>query len=276
MNVQIKDRQGAITGYLSLAEKVVKEAGKIALHYFRMPLDVVNKEQGGNFDPVTRADKEVEAFIRKRLSSVTPDFAIVGEEQGSTNGNLGVDDFCWVIDPIDGTRSFISGFPTWGILLGLVVDDHCVGGIMHQPFTGETFISDSKESWLDCRLTESRSRLICRDTRELADSVIYSTDPDMFESPQDFTAFEKVARQCKLRRFGGDCYSYCMLAAGHIDLVVEGGLQPYDINALIPIVEGAGGVITNWAGDSAIAGGRVLAAANPTLHKQALQLLQTV
>ncbi|MGS2723930.1 histidinol-phosphatase [Porticoccus sp. GXU_MW_L64] len=271
---QTKHVQADISEYLTLAEKIIKEAGKIAIRYFRMPLNVVNKETDGDFDPVTRADKEVEAFIRKRLSSATPGFEIVGEEDGFTGGDQGGDQCRWVIDPIDGTRSFISGFPTWGILLGLVVNNRCVGGIMHQPFTGETFISDRKSTWLDCRLTDSRTRLECRNTQTLAEAVIYSTDPDMFESNDDYRRFKQVANVCQLRRFGGDCYSYCMLAAGHIDLVVEGGLQPYDINALIPIVEGAGGVVTNWEGKPAIDGGRILAAANPVLHKQALATLQ--
>ena len=266
--------QEEISGLVDFAEEVLEQAGDIALSYFRTPLSIDNKKSGAEFDPVTNADREVEAFIRTRLGEKTPDFGIIGEEQGFAQpkglGNVEVN---WVIDPIDGTRAFISGFPTWGILLGLTEGERCLAGLMHQPFTGETFLSDGRSSWMT--LNQQRAELKTRQTESLDQAILYSTDPDMFSDKAEINAFERVAAQARLRRFGGDCYSYCMLANGQVDLVVEGDLQPYDIIALIPIIEAAGGIVTNWQGELANAGGLVVASATRSLHTQVLALLQS-
>ena len=265
--------QKTITEQVVFAQSVLEQAGDIAMRYFRAPLDVDNKKSGGDFDPVTQADREVEAFIREQLGHKTPEYSIIGEEQGYTQGvESNSKNISWVIDPIDGTRAFISGFPTWGILLGLTEGERCLAGLMHQPFTGETFLSDGEGAWM--LQHGQRSELKVSNTQDLEQAIMYSTDPDMFEKTDERAAFERVAEQSRLRRFGGDCYSYCMLANGQIDLVVEGDLQPYDIIALIPIIEAAGGVITNWQGQPANEGGLVVAAATKELHAQTLLLLQ--
>lgn len=256
--------------YLEFATQVVAEAGAIALRYFRSNMAVENKESAGRFDPVTQADKEVEAFIRARIAAEFPEHAILGEEQGITEG---ASEYCWVIDPIDGTRAFITGVPAWGILLGLRRGSDLLCGVMHQPYLQETFVADQHASFL--LHAGQRRRLQTSATAELAAAKLYCTHPDLFDGAADAAArFQAVAQHCRLLRFGGDCYSYGMLALGQVDLVIEGDLKPYDIVPLIPIVQAAGGVITDWQGGSAAEGGLVLAAANPALHGHALRILQ--
>lgn len=256
--------------YLEFATQVVAEAGVIALRYFRSDMTVENKKSGGQFDPVTQADIEVEAFIRARIAAEFPGHAVVGEEQGITGGTS---EYCWMIDPIDGTRAFITGVPAWGILLGLKRGSELLCGVMQQPYLQETFMGDQHGSFL--LHAGRRQQLRTSVTAGLAEAKLYCTHPDLFDGVAGAAArFQAVAQQCRLLRFGGDCYSYGMLAMGQIDLVIEGDLNPYDIVPLIPIVEAAGGVITNWQGGSAAEGGLVLAAANPALHGQALHVLQ--
>ncbi|MBW2293088.1 MAG: histidinol-phosphatase, partial [Deltaproteobacteria bacterium] len=179
--------------------------------------------------------------------------------------------YCWIIDPIDGTRAFISGVPAWGILLGLTLDKTCIAGVMHQPYLGETFLGGSGRASM--RRAGKKLDLHTSETSDVASAVAYCTHPSMFTAKKDLERFQRVAHTSRMMRYGGDCYSYCLLALGMIDLVIDGELKPYDIIPLIPIVEGAGGVVTNWQGESAMAGGLVVAAANPELHAQALDLL---
>jgi len=263
----------SIRGYLDAAIAIVESAGPIALRHFRSPLEVEDKSSGGAFDPVTRADRDVEASIRAELARRFPDHGVLGEEQGTLESDS---PYRWVIDPIDGTRAFISGVPAWGILLGLTIHEACVVGVMHQPYLGETFFGSGSEpgegsAWI--RQAGETRAIRTRQDVALADSILYCTHPAMFENEENRRGFERVARESRMMRYGGDCYSYCLLAHGLIDLVIEAGLQPYDIIPLIPIIVGAGGVVTSWQGGSASAGGRVVAAANPTLHAQALETL---
>ncbi|HEY3810953.1 MAG TPA: inositol monophosphatase family protein, partial [Acidimicrobiales bacterium] len=176
----------------------------------------------------------------------------------------------WVIDPIDGTKAFVSGMPLWGVLLGLVVDGRPVAGWCRQPYLDETFGAVDGTAWLEHR--GRRQPLRTRATTDLARTTMYSTHPSMFAAPWEQAAFARLSTQVRLQRFGGDCYSYCMLAAGHVDLVVEARLQAYDILPLVPIVEAAGGVVTGWDGEVPLAGGFVIAAATRELHHQALQV----
>ncbi len=219
-----------IASLMRIGLAAVQEAGSIALHYFRTDMSVGNKLGGGAFDPVTQADTGIEAFLREKLEAATPGLRIVGEEFG-TSGD-GAD--YWIIDPIDGTRAFMSGMPTWGILLGLVAGGKAVGGIMHQPFTGETFVADPQHG---SRLLRHGQNFVLRGSprSDLASAVLYSTDPVM------------LAR-------GG-------IASGFA----------YDIVPLIAIIEGAGGVVTNLEGASPLAGGNVVAAGNADLHAQAIR-----
>jgi len=262
-----KDEQ-AIREYLDTAVKVAESAGPIALRYFRHPVDVDDKSAGGAFDPVTRADKEVESSIRADLGRLFPDHGILGEEEAEQKSDS---PYRWVIDPIDGTRAFISGVPAWGILLGLTIDDTCVAGVMHQPYLGETFLGGGGGAWM--RRAGKERPLRTRATRALSEATLYCTHPSMFEEDEDRQTFERVADESRMMRFGGDCYSYCLLAHGMIDLVIEGGLQPYDIIPVIPIIEGAGGIVTDWQGGDASDGGLIVAAANLELHSQTLERL---
>jgi histidinol phosphatase-like enzyme (inositol monophosphatase family) len=246
----------------------VLEAGPIALEYFRRSMTVEDKRPGVYYDPVTEADRRVETLIRERLGARFPDHRIVGEEHGDS----GEGTTYWIIDPIDGTRSFISGMPTWGILLGLVVDGKAVAGIMHQPFTGETWFADPAGG-TRFRCNGRETLLRARADATLPDAVLYSTHPDMLRHSGMLAPYEKLARRCRLQRWGGDCYAFALVAQGSIDLMVDSMLMPYDIVPMIPIIEGAGGIVTGLDGRSPLQGGTVIAAANARLHAEALEIL---
>lgn len=260
--------KGELQDMLAFARQTIATAGAIALRYFRVPLNVENKAGGGRFDPVTRADREIEAYIRDRISTAYPEHAIVGEEAGLRTGR---DNYRWFIDPIDGTKAYISGMPMWGILLGLMEGDACRFGLMHQPYMQELFVGSAQGAYLYKGADTHTMRT--RDTVELRNAIIYCTHPAMFQSDGDLRLFQKVAERCKLMRYGGDCYSYCLLALGFIDLVMEADLKPHDIVPLIPIIEAAGGKVTDWQGNSAINGGKIIVSANALLHGQVLKLL---
>jgi len=237
------------------------------LSRFRNTLDISNKLDGSGFDPVTEADRAAEQAIRTAIESRFPDHGILGEEFGTANPDA---DHLWIIDPIDGTKAFISGLPTWGTLIGLYENGKPRAGIMHQPFTGERYVCDGGQSVL---VHHDKTReLATSGTVSLSDSIIMTTSPALF-SNGELAHYKHLETACKLPRYGADCYAYCLLASGHIDLVVEAGLKPYDIAALIPIVEGAGGVFTDWQGGSPARGGQVLVAANEGLHQQAMAML---
>ncbi|MGW8312539.1 MAG: inositol monophosphatase family protein [Desulfuromonadales bacterium] len=253
---------------LAFAREAIQLAGKIALGYFRQSLTVENKLGGGRFDPVTCADREVESSLRHELRRRFPDFGVIGEESGSTPGRS---DINWVIDPIDGTKAFISGFPTWGILLGLQQGTQVLAGLMHQPVTDELFYGSAAGAYL--RHQGQTMAIQSRQEVRLAEALLYCTHESMFTNQDRLAAFRRVAAHARLQRFGGDCYSYCMLALGQVDLVIEDTLQPYDIVPLIPIVEAAGGVVTDARGRTPVSGGFVIAAANRQLHEQVLALL---
>lgn len=233
---------------------------------FRKPIDITNKLNEG-FDPVTEADKAAEQIIRKAILERFGDHGILGEEFGATNPDA---DYQWIIDPIDGTKAFISGLPSWGTLIGLYKSGKPHAGIMHQPFTGERYICDGENSFLSHN--GDVINLQTSNTRELSDAIIMTTSPALF-TRDEFVQYEKLETLCKLPRYGADCYAYCMLASGHVDLVVEAGLNAYDIAALVPIVERSGGVFTDWQGGSAAHGGQVLVATNQELHEKALKVL---
>ncbi|KAB0678782.1 histidinol-phosphatase [Aureimonas leprariae] len=232
---------------------------------FRRAGAVDNKDASA-FDPVTEADRAAERAIRALIEAEYPAHAVLGEEHGST----GEGPFRWVIDPIDGTRAFISGIPVWGTLIGLTVDDRARLGIMSQPFTGERFWADGNASWRSDRTGSAENRV--RGTTAIAEAVVFTTTPRLFGGDM-LRRFEALEAKARLTRFGTDCYAFAMLAAGQVDLVVEPGLKPYDIAALIPIVEQAGGIVTTFEGARAEDGGDVIAAATPELHAAALDIL---
>jgi histidinol phosphatase-like enzyme (inositol monophosphatase family) len=258
-----------IAGALDVGIAAVRAAGAIALGSFRTDMSVENKLAGIAYDPVTEADRGVEAHVRAAIAERFPDHQVVGEEGGTT----GSGPISWIIDPIDGTRAFISGMPTWGTLLGLVVDGQPVAGVMHQPFTDETFTADPARGSRFLRSGTER-RVRTRTDATLDDAILYSTHPSMLEWAGVLDRFHALSTQVRLQRWGGDCYAFALVAMGTIDLVVDGCLMPYDIVPLIPIIELAGGVVTDIEGRVPMNGGTVIAAANPDLHAQALEALR--
>ncbi len=259
--------------FLAGAHTLADRAAEAILPLFRARGTVDNKSDTGVFDPVTQADRAAEQVIRAYVAENWPEHALVGEEFGRLANTVGGEpDYCWIVDPIDGTRSFISGVPLWGTLIGLSYRGAPLLGLMTQPFTGERFWSGRDAA--QYRGPDGERRLCTRPCPDLAQATLMATAPEMFTDPADLAAFEAVSARARLRRFGGDCYSYCMLAAGHVDLVVEAGMAAYDIAPLIPIVERAGGQVTTWEGGSAAEGGRVVASGDPALHEAALQVLR--
>ena len=257
--------------WLDTAHALADVSGAVIAPYFRRRLRIENKAEGRAFDPVTAADKAAERAIRKIIRERHPDHGIIGEEFADLAGSS---PFHWVIDPIDGTRAFMMGMPIWGTLIGLVCDEQPVVGLMDQPYTGERFWGTSKGAF--ARSVDGKvKRLKTRSCANLSDAILTSTAPDMFETGKEAQAFNQLSATVRMTRYGGDCYAYCMLAAGHIDLVVEAGLKVFDIVPLIPVIEAAGGIVTGWDGSPATNGGRVIAAGDAALHAKALKLLST-
>ena len=248
-------------------EKLADVSGQAILPFFRINQVVSNKTGDKGFDPVTQADRAAEMAIRQEIRKAFPDHAIHGEEYGVENAGAPYE---WIIDPIDGTRGFICGLPTWGTLVGLMKDSHPIYGMMNQPYVGERFIGDGEKAIL-IRNGQSRA-LKTRRCERLADAYIATTSPRIITGDHG-EAYDRLEAQCKLARYGTDCYAYALLAAGQIDIVCETGLQAYDIAPLIPIIEGAGGIVSTWSGDSAVRGGAILASGNATLHEAALRIL---
>lgn len=256
-----------ISEMLKFTVAVIEEAGGIAMQYFRSGVAVDSKSQR-HFDPVTEADRGIESFLRGKIAARYPDHSIVGEEHGISQGNH----MQWFIDPIDGTRGFISGSPLWGSLIGVMENETCLFGVVHQPFLKETFYGSAAGAFM--KTAAGTRPMATRETTEVDEAILYCTHPAMFGSRSDRAAFGRVEAASQFSRFGSDCYGYCLLAAGFADLVVEGGLKSYDIVPHIPIIEAAGGVVTDWEGGPAYQGGRVVAAATPELHEKTLKLLE--
>jgi histidinol phosphatase-like enzyme (inositol monophosphatase family) len=247
--------------------RIASAAAAETLPRFRREGLVANKLAGG-FDPVTEADREAERAIRAIISAEFPEHGILGEEHGRSNEGH---NHVWVIDPIDGTRAFISGLPVWGTLVGLTVDGDAVAGLMSQPFTGELFYATEEGSFYEG--PGGARRLKTRATTSLAEATLFTTTPALFKGGQR-TLYDRLEATVRLPRYGTDCYAFCMVAAGHADIVADPGLQPYDIVALIPIIERAGGVVTTFDGQPAENGGDILVAATPELHAAAMEILK--
>ncbi|MGF0539273.1 histidinol-phosphatase [Agrobacterium sp. ES01] len=243
------------------------EAAKAeTLPRFRSRLDVVNKEQGG-FDPVTEGDRAAEAAIRAIIEKDFPEHGILGEEFG----NVGIDrEHVWVIDPIDGTRAFISGVPVWGTLIGFQSAGRSVMGLMDQPFTGERYFADGERSWYSG--PGGDHQLQVRDCGSLENATLFTTSPHLFAGDA-LTRYRTIESRSQLFRYGIDCYAYALLASGHIDLVIESGLKPYDVGALIPIIEQAGGIVTTWDGGRPEEAGTIIAAGSAKVHAEALAIM---
>lgn len=251
---------------LDTAHRMANAAGKAILPHFRN-LSATDSKSASGYDPVTAADREAEEVMRAIVATLFPDHGVIGEEFVAHNPGA---DRTWLIDPIDGTRSFIMGLPLWGTLVGFSEHARPIIGLLDQPYIGERFWNDRNASWF--RGPAGLARCATRKCERLGDAVLAATTPDMF-SADETARFEALTAAVKMRRFGGDCYAYGMLALGQIDLVVEASLKTYDIAPLIPIIEKAGGVVTDWAGGDASRGGKVIACGDPQLHKQVLAIL---
>ena len=257
---------GAVDFGAFVAE-LASQSGQAILPFFRAHHVTEDKSAGGVFDPVTEADRAGESVMRHLIKRNFPAHGVLGEEFGSENTEA---EYVWVLDPIDGTRAFISGIPVWGTLIGLTRQGVPVYGMMHQPFSGERYSGDGRQARYEG--PGGPRKLRTRSVTDITAATLMTTSPALFAG-EEAAAFGRVESQVRLSRYGCDCYAYCMLAAGHVDLVIESGLKPYDIVALIPIIEGAGGVVTSWDGGSAAGGGRIVAAGSKALHEAALGLL---
>lgn len=247
------------------ALQLADRARPLALAHFRTPLGV---EWKADLSPVTIADRAIERALRESIAETFPHHGILGEEEGAQGLER---DVVWVMDPIDGTKSFITGLPLFGTLIAALVDGVVEVGVVDMPALGERWVAASGRG---TRLNGEPCRTSA--VRRLEEARLYSTSPDAF-GPREAEIFASLSTKVGLRRFGGDCYAYGLLACGHVDLVVEAGLQPYDFLALVPVVEEAGGVITDWAGAPLTlhSSGAVVAAANGALHAAALAQLET-
>jgi len=265
-----KPSSSSFAALLNTAHTLADLSEEVILRRFRRPIAVEDKGSPLGFDPVTAADRDAERVISRYLQRHHPSHSIVGEEHGSREGD-GSSRLRWLIDPIDGTKAFIMGSPLWGTLIGLMDGNTPLLGMMNQPFTGERVWSTRTAAhW---RTADGRTRRIkTRACPKLEHAILTTTGPNLL-GDRDRKKFFEIAARARLTRYGGDCYGYCLLAGGHTDLVIETGLKPHDVVALIPIIERAGGRITTWEGAPAANGGRIVAAGDPALHVQALEML---
>lgn len=261
---------GNLDQYLPFAHRLADLSAEVILPHFRNLLLVEDKSGGGKYDPVTTADKLAEQVIRAEVAAKWPDHDMRGEEFGGESSGA---EFCWLVDPIDGTRPFIMGLPVWGTLIALTQRDEPILGLMNQPFTDERFWSTPDGAFY--RKGGSEQSISTRACSRLGDAILSTTSPDLFATQEDKNRFDVLSEKVRMRWFGGDCYGYCLLAAGHIDLIVESGLNAHDIAPLIPIIEAAGGCVTSWSGGSAVAGGQTIACGDPVLHEAALKVLSS-
>ncbi|APX10948.1 histidinol-phosphatase [Tateyamaria omphalii] len=250
-----------------VAHTMADAASSAILPHFRSTdLGTENKDAGG-YDPVTVADRAAEQAMRAVLADKRPMDAILGEEFGAQSGQNGL---TWVLDPIDGTRGFVAGTPTWGVLIAVGDEKGPALGMIDQPYIGERFWGADGSAWL--KGPRGEGPIATRAPRRLSDAVLFTTFPEIGTAAER-AGFEAVADQVKLVRYGMDCYAYALLAAGQIDLVIEAGLNSYDIQAPIGLIEAAGGVVTDWSGQPVHEGGRAVAASHPDVHRAALDIL---
>lgn len=252
-----------MTDLLNTAHALADAAAAQSMAWFRQPLEVITK---ADESPVTLADRAAETAMRAVLGAQAPADGIYGEEHGQERLDAAR---VWVLDPIDGTRSFITGSPLWGTLIAALEAGRVTLGMIDMPVLGERWVGANGVATRNGRPVRTRG------TTEIAQARIVTTSPDIFNAA-DWQAFDALSRQCAMRRFGGDCYGYAQLAGGTLDLVVETGLQPYDYLGPAGVIEAAGGVVTDWEGRplGLVPDCRVIAAATPELHRAALAVLQ--
>lgn len=220
------------------------------------------------WDPVTEGDRAGERAIRRLIEERYPDHGINGEEYGAKEGRSG---FTWVLDPVDGTRAFVCGMPTWATLIGLSFEGRPVLGLMNQPFVGDMFYGSPEGAWLDHR--GSTHPIRTRSGINLGAAIVGTTAPELYRTERDRAAFERLKHKVQMTRYGGDAYFFALMAAGHLDIAMDANLQAYDISPLLPIVSGAGGVYAEWNGGDAAKGGNVITAGSQALLEEALAIL---
>jgi myo-inositol-1(or 4)-monophosphatase len=255
---------------VDFVHRLADAAGEVIRPYFRQRIDIVDKGTVA-FDPVTAADRGAEEALRALIQRERPGDAILGEEYGHTPGTSGR---TWVLDPVDGTRAFITGRHTWGTLIALEEEGRRVLGVIDQPVLGERFIGFDGKTELHAG--GATTRLETRKCARLADAVVSTTHPWGYFTDGERESFEALARAARMSYFGGDCYAYALLAMGYIDLIAEASLRAWDVAALIPVVEGAGGVVSDWNGNSVpLEGGHLIAAGDPRVHAEAVKMLRS-
>ena len=253
--------------FAAFVDELAAVSGETIRPFFRSALGVENKSRSGGFDPVTAADRAAETAMRALIKKTFPEHGIVGEEFDAERPDA---EYVWILDPIDGTKSFICGMPAWGTLIALTRRGEPIYGMMHQPFTREHFSGDGSAARY--RGPAGDRVLQARACAGLGDAILLTTSP-LLMNEADRRCFGRVEQAVRLSRYGGDCYAYCVLAAGHVDLIIETELKPHDVLPLMPIIEGAGGVITTWENGRPHHGGRIIAAGDRRVHAQAMRLL---
>jgi len=253
---------------LAFAAQLCAVARRQTLPRFRAALAVEDKGGGRVFDPVTEADRAAETALRSLIEASYPDHGVLGEELGARPAE---GPYEWTLDPIDGTRAFICGIPLWTTLIALSYEGRPIIGVIDQPYLAERYVG--RPGGAVFTRGSAHQALKVRACARLADAAVSTTDPFLFDGAET-GGFEQVRRGARLARYGCDAYAYAMVAAGQLDLVVESGLAPYDVRALAPVLEGAGGLLTNWRGEPAVDGGQVIAAGDPRAHADALVALK--
>ena len=255
--------------FAQFAEELADLSGQAILPHFRERIAVENKLGDAGFDPVTEADRAAEHAIRARVKARYPGHGVMGEEHGHDRGTSGL---TWVVDPIDGTRAFVCGMPQWGTLIALNDGERPVIGLLDQPYTRERWVAANGRTQF--RDAGGRTRVLkTRACSALGEAVLTTTSPVGYFSKAEEQAFWGLAKTARLTRFGGDCYAYGLLAMGFVDVIVEASLKAWDIQALIPIIENAGGVVTTWTGGPAYDGGQVVACGDRRLHAAVIEAL---
>lgn len=255
---------------LHLCNQLADIARPETLRFFRNSALVADSKVSAGFDPVTQADRATEQALRRAIAERRPHDSFAGEEFAATHGTSGL---TWIVDPIDGTRAYMSGTPCWGVLIALADRDGPFLGVIDQPYIGERFIGGLGVARVTGPMGTADLRT--RSLTNLSQAILFSTFPEV-GTDAERRAFENVSSQCRLTRYGMDCYAYALVAAGQVDLVIEAGLQPYDIAAPRAVIEAAGGIMTDWQGNPPGPTGQVLASGCAALHAKALALLNAV
>ena len=255
-----------IDKFVKFANKLADEARTISLFYFKKKLNIKSKDQK-KFDPVTIADINVQKKINKIIKKNYPSHSILGEELSIKNKS----DFEWCIDPIDGTKSYIQGIPLWGTLIALSKKDQIILGLVDIPALNERYLGYKKTAY---KLINGKKSVIkVGKNKKLKNAILNTTSPYVFANKSDQNSFERLSKKTKSTRLGGDCYSYCLLADGHADIIVESGLAPWDIRALEPIIKNAGGILKTWDNDNVFNGGKIIASVSKSLFNNAAEVL---